>query len=140
MSRPLSPAERAIIDVLLEPDFAGRDQLVMQLATAGVSGPASGLGYPSLALSVDRSLPAAPVDKRVPTDGYGFDADKQSVGVLLHVVDGYANELEIYSTDSDESVGFPVPESFVRAVWSELDATGTSWNTNPPVPPAPDRP
>jgi len=69
--------------------------------------------------------PRAEVEQRVPTDAFGRDAHGTEVGVLLHVIDGYIDELEIYSTANTDQYGLPTKESLRLARWSEPDGHGT---------------
>lgn len=96
--RQLTDREHQLIEKLLSSEFPGCDALCAQLKTASVS-----------AIDVDGSLefrasgPPADVEQRVPTEGYYFDtegvAPRPAVHVLLHVVDGMLNELEVYKDD-----------------------------------------
>lgn len=95
-SRPLHPAVLATLGSLLDREFPGRSELESQLRhVSGV--PIDGNG--SLRLVVRGGLPA-PVERRVPTEGVYLDDDGVRVHVLLHVVDGYLDELEVYREDS----------------------------------------
>jgi hypothetical protein len=53
----------------------------------------------SLELSV-ADVPRADVVERIPVEAEAEDIDGVTFHVLLHVVDGYINELEIYRNDS----------------------------------------
>jgi hypothetical protein len=95
--RALAPTEREVISVLLSEDFPGRDELVGQLDH--VSGRIID-DDGSLELRVTADAPRAPVTARVATEGHMADSDGMMVHVLLHVVDGFMSELEIYRDDS----------------------------------------
>lgn len=96
--RQLTDRERRLVEKLLSPEFPGCEALRSQLETARVS-----------AIDADGSLqfrvsgPSAEVEQRVPTEGYYFDAEdgglRPAVHVLLHVVDGRLDELEVYKDD-----------------------------------------
>jgi hypothetical protein len=95
--RPLSDLERLAIAKLLNQDFPGRSELAQQ--TDGASGrtiDADG----SLALAPDPAKPPAEVTRRIPVEAEFDDTDGVTVHVLLHVVEGYLSELEIYREDS----------------------------------------
>lgn len=94
--RPLKPRERALIEALLVEPFAGREELSAQLKVALCR---SIDDEGSLALSVTGAAPA-PVMFRVPVEGETHDPDGMSVAILLHVVDGYLEELEVFRGDS----------------------------------------
>jgi ketosteroid isomerase-like protein len=85
-----------ILATLLTATFPGRDEIAQQVATArGRVIDADG----SLELSVD-DAPPANVVRRIPVEAEAEDIDGMTFHVLLHVVDGYINELEIYRDDS----------------------------------------
>jgi hypothetical protein len=94
--RKLSPHERSIVDRLLEEHFPGRDQVRAQIDDCLVE-PIDENG--SLRFLVGRSA-KAPVRRRVPVEGYIEDEDDVPIHVLLHVVKGEVEELEIFKGDS----------------------------------------
>jgi virulence-associated protein VagC len=95
--------ERRLIDRLLSLPFEGREELVLQFETVKVKViDENG----SLALT-PAGHPKAKTKYRVPTEGEALDQDGVSVHVVLHVMDGYAHELEIYK-DSPERIILPV--------------------------------
>src|SRR5205807_240221 len=98
--------------------FPGRDELRAQLDYTQVDGLACNCGCPSVTLIVDPVAPRAEVEQRVPTDAFGRDAHGTEVGVLLHVIDGYIHELEIYSTANTDQYGLPTKESLRLARWT----------------------
>jgi hypothetical protein len=93
----LDDNERAILDRLFAADFPGRDALVDQ-ASAALVRRIDDEG--SLALETNPALNPAAVTRRVPVEGELTDTDGVTVHVLLHVVDGYLTELEVYRDDS----------------------------------------
>lgn len=96
--RPPRPNERELLGKLLEGDFPGREELCTQLESVTVKEiDEDG----SLALAV-ASGPKAPVRHRVPTEGMCPDGDGKMVFVLLHVVNGTMNELEIFKEDGSK--------------------------------------
>lgn len=96
-ARRMSAEERAVIARLLEPEFPGSAQLRMQLASARVADLDSD---GSLKFLIDTTLPRAPVLQRVATEAEAVDGDGVPVAVLLHVVDGMLDELEVFRGDS----------------------------------------
>ena len=84
------------MDRLLSASFPGKEQLQEQLTDIMVS-VIDGSG--SLALQVTRDL-VAEVRKRIPVEAEYSDTDGVLVHVLLHVVNGKLDELEIYREDS----------------------------------------
>jgi hypothetical protein len=88
-------AER-ILSKLLSATFPGKEEIAQQVAVArGRVIDADG----SLELSV-ADAPRADVVERIPVEAEAEDIDGMTFHVLLHVVDGYINELEIYRNDS----------------------------------------
>jgi hypothetical protein len=69
----------------------------------------------------------------VPTEGLGRDADGNEVGVLLHVVDGYMDDLEFYSPSDVESFGRPTSDSLRTVRWTDRDAHGARKLEDPPT-------
>jgi hypothetical protein len=98
VARKLAPDEIAIIDRLLEVDFPGRDEVAAQIEHSRVSSADYDDNYGSLDFEV-RQAPRAPVTSRVPVSGRTFDVDGVPIEVLLHVVDGIIEELEIVKAD-----------------------------------------
>ena len=96
--RPLKTHERELLEKLLEPKFPGRDELRRQLYSVVAK---QMFEDGTLALQCDRSDPA-PVKWPVPTEGECPDADGVPIEVLLHVIHGFMNELEIVKYDGSE--------------------------------------
>jgi hypothetical protein len=95
-TRKLSQREKAILDRLLKEPFPGRDELRAQIANARVK--AIDEYYGSIEFQVNDG-PKAPVLQRVPVDAFSKDADGMLIEVLLHVVDGVVDELEVIKYD-----------------------------------------
>jgi hypothetical protein len=106
--RKPTPAETNLFDRLLEGDFPGRNELRHQVDRVLVREiDENG----SLELKTSSDL-LAPTAFRIPTEGEAKDSDGISVHVLLHVVDGKINELEIYKDDSSPLIKLPDPAEF----------------------------
>jgi len=109
--RPLKTPERELLEKLLDPEFPGRDQLREQLlSVAAQQVHEDG----TLALRVLSGQPAA-VKHRVPTEGSCPDADGVMIHVLLHVVSGMMDELEIFKEDGTDIVRPPLAGALVLA-------------------------
>jgi Domain of unknown function (DUF6984) len=107
--RPLEAAERALIEKLLDCEFPGRDELRRQLdSVAAQKVYADG----TLALRVLSGQPAA-VKGRVPTEGSCPDTDGVMIHVLLHVVNGMMEELEIFKEDGSNVARPPMAGALV---------------------------
>jgi hypothetical protein len=113
--RPLSGPEQATLAVLLAELFRGCAALRRQADIARVKEECT-CGCGSIALVVDHDPKIrADVSERIPVEGRSTvpAEDGAAVEVLLHVVDGYMNELEI--VPYTESVHFPDPQTLT--VW-----------------------
>jgi len=104
--RPPSDTERRLLNFLLRPEFPGKDDLVKQLASAEVR-PIDDDG--SLQFRIRVGSPAV-VNGRIPVEAELEDSDGMTIFLLLHVVDGYLNELEIYRGDTLPVKGTIRPE------------------------------
>ena len=116
--RQLSERERDLVRFLLSRPFPGRDDLVGQIPYARVSEEYVGED-PSIILEVDKSLAGpAGVRTRIPVEAWGVDTDGTRFEVLLHVVDGYLWEIEVFRIDS-EPVRLPDPADLQLIVYYE---------------------
>lgn len=97
--RRLKDGERRVIEFLLSKPFPGRDELRGQVPHAAVSEEYIGKD-PSVILTINPVVAPASVRTRVPVEARGSDADGMQLHVLLHVVDGYLWELEVFRSDS----------------------------------------
>jgi len=94
--RPLSEAERAVIERLLASPFPGSDELLAQLRHTTVDGGCH-CGCATVNLSVDRAGAApAPVISAAPVSADISDGDTYT-GVVLLVNSGFLSCLEVYS-------------------------------------------
>ena len=110
--RPLELSERELLQGLLAPEFPGREELRRQLDSV-MARKIDEDG--SLALQTAAADPA-PVKSRVPTEGHCPDSDGTAIHVLLHVVNGFMNELEIFKEDSSRVVQSPAAQNLVLFV------------------------
>ncbi len=92
---PLEEESAGILTALVAESFPGRDEIVLQLAVARSRRIDD---HGCLALSA-RGAPRAAVLRRVPTEAVADDIDGMTIHVLLHVVDGYIDGLELYRED-----------------------------------------
>ena len=100
--RDLTTHEQGIIDRLLEKAFPGRDEICEQMKNCLVR-----------TIDEDESLEflvksdvKAKVKRRIPVEAECQDTDGVLIHILIHVIDGKVNELEIYKED-----GSPIIES-----------------------------
>lgn len=89
--------EFALLTRLVGSTFDGAPALARQLATTLVT-PLDENG--SLRLHPGGTMPAS-VNRRIPVEANYPDADGVIVHVLLHVIDGRLDELEVYREDSE---------------------------------------
>jgi len=89
-------AERELLAVLLGADFAGKPALLAQAVMARVKTIDSD---GSLRFLVDEQRGAI-VARRIPVEAEVEDSDGVMIHVLLHVVGGRLDELEVYRNDS----------------------------------------
>ncbi len=105
-TRKLTESEVNLINRLLEKDFPGRDAIAEQISSALVEQiDANG----SLKFFVNRDANAV-TEFRIPTEGEFEDVDGATIHLLLHVVNGKVDELEIYKDDSSSVVKMPEPK------------------------------
>jgi hypothetical protein len=94
--RPPTAAEAEIIQRLVVADFPGKKEIANQLRNYQARRIDD---EGSLKLRLTGDAPAAKVEKRIPVEAEAPDSDGIHVHFLLHVVDGFAAELEIYKND-----------------------------------------
>lgn len=130
--RPLTSAERAVLDLLLSRELPGRTELVAQAASVRTGGSSCSCGCPSFSLIADRALPPAPVTQRMVSDAHGEDPGGNVVGVLLFVDDGYLSEVEVYDMMCEDKgfAGLPHADELTLSEWSEPNEQGTRWLQN----------
>ncbi len=94
--RALNPAERQVLDWLLDVPFEGRDALRLQAAAVQVVD--EWPDGPTVDLGVERgAAPPSTVNGLVPTEARGSDPNGALVGVLLHTREGYLSVLEFFN-------------------------------------------
>lgn len=108
MPRKLYPLERRLFEKMLSVPFPGNDILRSQLDHVLVKCADSNGGLCLLATG-----PIQPVylRNRVPVEGETQDVDGMPIHLLLHVVDGVVNELEIYREDNGALLAGVDPDS-----------------------------
>jgi hypothetical protein len=101
LPRQLLPAERdALLALLDQEDFPGRDDLVAQFRSARVVG-YCGCGCATVHLAVDGDGPRAQQTRGpIPAEATVLDSDGEAIGgVLVFLDEGCLSLLEIYSHD-----------------------------------------
>jgi hypothetical protein len=97
--RDLREDERALIGKLLAQSFNGRDEVAAQLQGAQVIAEGVGDTRTLRFAAPCGDAPPAPTALRIPVEGIADDADGVAITVLLHVVDRWVTELEVYRVD-----------------------------------------
>jgi len=99
----MTTIEKELFNLLLDSEFAGKDELKEQLENCQVE---SIDENGSLKIYVKNNK-RANVKRRIPIEAEGEDSDGITIHVLLHVVNGFADELEIYKDDSSKVIQTP---------------------------------
>ena len=87
VGRSLSDDERRVLDLLLEPDFPGVQQLRVQAASVVVTG-GCGCGCPTIDLQVPRAVaPAAVTGRLCPFEAEILSAVGEALGIVLLFLD-----------------------------------------------------
>ena len=105
--RPPAATEAEVIQRLVAADFPGKEQIADQLRNYRVRRIDE---EGSLELRLTGIAPAAKVDKRIPVEAEAPDSDGIHVHFLLHVIDGFAAELEVYKDDGTHIERLPRPD------------------------------
>jgi len=101
--RPQTARERELFGRLLGRTFPGRDELKVQLDDAVVRSIDKNGGLEIRVLHG----PNAGVSRRVAVEAECADGDGIKIHYLLHVVDGIAQELEVYKEDGSQVISTP---------------------------------
>lgn len=96
-ARPPRPVEMRVLEQLLAAAFPGQAELQQQATTLRVR-EIDRCGCLELHVAPGRP---APVVRRIPVEAETMDADGVVIHVLLHVVDGYLDELEVFREDGE---------------------------------------
>jgi hypothetical protein len=108
--RSLRASEKKLLEKLLESAFPGHEELRRQVEfTEAQEIYADG----TLALRVNSGPAPAKVRWRVPVEGMCPDEDGIMIHVLLHVVNGMLDELEIVKEDGSATVRGPTADLLV---------------------------
>jgi hypothetical protein len=110
--RSLRSEEQDILNLLLSADFQGREELLSQTPSVRVSEECTDCR--SIKLTVDgKHSTAAIVKRRIPINAEAEDSDNMKIHILLHVVQGFMDEIEIYREDLQNVTAMPKPETLV---------------------------
>ena len=111
--RPLYDREREVFEKLLSATFSGSQELMKQL-TGMIVSPIDQNG--SLACLSSESQGAI-IEKRIPVEAECDDRDGVRVHILLHVVNGLINELEVFREDGETLLDTINPNDMIVLVF-----------------------
>ena len=101
VNNDLSAVERNWLEVMLSNDFLYRTELIEQINHAEIVREYTKY-YLSLKFKVSRAVSATGCNTRIPVEMRIYKSGCVPIQFLLHIVDGYISELEIFSADSSE--------------------------------------
>lgn len=105
--RAIRDEEARLLEWFLERGVPGSRELRDQIQSVSV---VEIDGDGSLRLSTRARVPAV-VDRRIPVEASYLDRDGVRVHLLLHVVDGYLDEFEVFREDSGPVISRPVDQT-----------------------------
>ena len=101
-----SEQQAALIYRLLSPEFPGCRELRHQAAVAKVVTVVS-RGSPAIVFAPGLGPRADEVDVRIPVEAVGNDTDGGAIHILLHVLESYLAEIEMYREDGEPVLQLP---------------------------------
>ncbi len=116
--RELRADERAVLEKLLSIHFPGVEALRQQIPYTRVR-EECGCGCPSVWLDVDRAqAPQAETDGSVPVEAFAPAPDDSTlIWIMLHVWEGFLDELELVPPEEDSPFPMPRAESLQVSGW-----------------------
>lgn len=99
-----SHIEKAWLEMMLSVDFSGKEIILKQLNNAQISRDYN-VGYISLKVNVDKIIQQFPYQVRVPLEMRVIGKNDIPIVFLLHVIDGFVDEIEIFNADSSSISG-----------------------------------
>lgn len=105
--------ENQLVNKLLSAEFVGRKEINDQVKSFRVRRVDE---EGSFEIEPWHSAVAAMVEKRIPVEAEGLDEDGVCIHLLLHVVNGYVKELEIYKDDSSPIKRMPPADDFALVI------------------------
>ena len=118
--RAPAPAERQLLEKLVQADFPGRSELADLLAGVVVRSIDEN-GSLELRCQTEGK---APVVKRIPVEAEAKDGDAVTIHMLLHVVEGRPVELEFFREDGAAVKTMPLAAAFEVIVLPPAPDTG----------------
>ena len=102
--RELRTEEKYYLEKMTSVNFLGRDILSDQIQSVKVVGYCN-CGCRSIHLQVNRNLPSFQYKIRVPVEMIVESEEDIPIVFLLHIIEGYLDELEVFKADSSPIVG-----------------------------------
>lgn len=105
--QPIKPSDEqhSLLLKMLSPELENKDALLKQSSAYTVKSVPYDDNYGSFDILPDKSLQPANVPDGVISIGETYDKDGMSIGILLHVYEGYLSEVEIVRDDGEPMIG-----------------------------------
>lgn len=97
----ITEIEQEWLEKILSQEFPGKTEIVAQINSSKVYREYTD-SYLALKFKVDSSMPPTDIKVRVPVEMRVYESDKVPIQILLHVVQGYVSELEVFRADSSK--------------------------------------
>ncbi len=101
----LLPSEAALLAAMLNDSGENESIIINQINNSHIRREGNGY-YASILFEVNSGVQKLTTHTRVPIEMHLWKKDEAPIALLLHVIDGYINELEIYKGDLS---GLPFP-------------------------------
>lgn len=95
----LTERERIWLENMLKSDFFHKEEMILQINHSKITREYFG-DLISLKFSVDRKISPMDIHVRVPLEMRVYQNNKPPIQFLLHVINGYIDELEVFYADS----------------------------------------
>lgn len=96
--RKLNAKEKLWLNKLLEAEFKGKEIIIQQLENTEVFCEEN-YSYISIKFYVENFIKRYPYEVRVPVEMRAFQENSNPIVFLLHIIDGFVNELEVFTAD-----------------------------------------
>lgn len=102
----LLPSETALLSAMLNDGSENASIIINQINNSHIRREGNEY-YASILFEVDSGIQKLTTHTRVPIEMHLWKKDEAPIALLLHVIDGYINELEIYKGDLSR-LPFPI--------------------------------
>lgn len=96
--RKLNAKEKLWLNKLLEAKFKGKEIIIQQLENTEIFCEEN-YSYISINFYVENFIEKYPYEVRVPVEMRAFQKNSNPIVFLLHIIDGFVNELEVFTAD-----------------------------------------